>query len=88
MVNSVLQTLYVSLIFEMVGYMWTFIILGSLATGGKYFTELSYPNPLFYHNELLLPAGSILSYFYPDGITSEDFRDRFQKRKGMQLSLK
>ena len=35
MVNSVLQTLYVSLIFEMVSYMWTFIILGSLATGGK-----------------------------------------------------
>ena len=35
MVNSVVQTLYVSLIFEMVGYMWTFIILGSLATGGQ-----------------------------------------------------
>ena len=35
MVNSVVQTLYVSLIFEVVGYMWTFIILGSLATGGQ-----------------------------------------------------
>ena len=29
-------------------------------------------------NNKALFAGSILSYFYPDGITSEDFRDRFQ----------
>ena len=34
-------------------------------------------------NNKALFAGSILSYFYPDGITSEDFRDRFQDHEAL-----
>ena len=51
-------TLYTQLVFDSIGYGWTFIIMGFMAT-----------------------AGSVLSYFHPQNISSEDFRERFGKKE-------
>ena len=51
-------TLYTQLAFEYVGYEWTFIIMGFIAT-----------------------SGAVLTYFFPQNISSEDFRERFEKRR-------
>ena len=51
-------TLYTQLAFEAVGYEWTFIIMGFIAT-----------------------SGAVLSFFYPEHVSSEDFRERCGKKE-------
>ena len=57
-VTSILLTLYTQLAFESVGYEWTFIIMGFIAT-----------------------SGSVVTFFYPEQISSEDFRERYVKKR-------
>ena len=75
-VSSVILTLYTQLAFDNIGYAWTFIIMGFIATAGTSVSCLE-STYIFLVNIL----GVVLTYFFPQNISSEDFRERFGNGK-------
>ena len=73
-VSSVILTLYTQLAFENIGYAWTFIIMGFIASAGTVEVLINVCSP---SRQSLTISGVVFTYFFPQNISSEDFRERF-----------